>query len=170
LDRWPLEFSIVELDGTPTTIKSDNGARLVPKKVKEWIENRHNGARFIDPGSPWKNGHNESFGGVFRAGCLNRWLFESVREAREAIEARLYEYNVERPHGSLSGRSPELFFEQWEVQQGKQLDGQAKFLSQPLVSEFWACQRLCPVMVTESSSFESVCRASEIKAVPEATA
>jgi len=108
---------LVELHGRPTTIKSDNGPEFVAKKVQEWIEDRRINARFIDPGSPWQNGHNESFNGVFRDGCLNRWLFESVREAREATEAWLYEYNVERPHGSLSGRSPALFFEQWEEQQ-----------------------------------------------------
>jgi len=108
---------LVELHGKPTTIKSDNGPEFVAKKVQEWIKDRRIHARFIDPGSPWQNGHNESFNGVFRDGCLNRWLFESVREAREATEAWLYEYNVERPHGSLSGRSPALFFEQWEEQQ-----------------------------------------------------
>mgnify|MGYP002528712098 CR=1 FL=1 len=108
---------LVELHGKPTTIKSDNGPEFVAKKVQEWIENRHINARFIDPGSPWQNGHNESFNGVFRDSCLNRWLFESVREAREATEAWLYEYNFERPHGSLSGRSPGMFFEQWEEQQ-----------------------------------------------------
>ncbi|MCP4909048.1 MAG: transposase [bacterium] len=47
-----------------------------------------------------QNGHNESFNGVFRDGCLNRWLFESLREAREAW---LREYNEQRPHGSLEG-------------------------------------------------------------------
>ena len=107
---------LVELHGKPTTIKSDNGPEFVAKKVQEWIENRDINARFIDPGSPWQNGHNESFNGVFRDGCLNRWLFETVREAREATEAWLYEYNTERPHGSLGGRSPGLFFEQWEEQ------------------------------------------------------
>ncbi len=75
---------LVELYGKPTTIKSDNGPEFVAKKVQEWIEDRHINARFIDPGSPWQNGHNESFNGVFRDGCLNRWLFESVREAQEA--------------------------------------------------------------------------------------
>jgi hypothetical protein len=90
----------------------------VAKKVQDWIESRGSDARFIDPGSPWQNGHNESFNGVFRDGCLNRWLFESVREARETSEAWLSEYNEERPH----------------------LDGQAANLTQPLVPVRWACQ------------------------------
>jgi putative transposase len=107
---------LVELHGAPATIKSDNGPEFVAKKVQEWIEDRNISVRFIEPGSPWQNGHNESFNGVFRDGCLNRWLFESVREAREASEAWLEEYNVERPHGSLGGRVPAMFFEQWEEQ------------------------------------------------------
>ena len=100
----------------PATIKSDNGPEFVAKKVQEWIEERSIAVRFIEPGSPWQNGHNESFNGVFRDGCLNRWLFESVREAREASEAWLHEYNWERPHGSLGGRLPAVFFEQWKNQ------------------------------------------------------
>ena len=61
--------------------------------------------------------HNESFNAVFRDGCLNRWLFESLREGREASEAWLQEYNGERPHGSLGGLTPSKFFEQGQEQQ-----------------------------------------------------
>jgi len=105
---------LVELHGMPGLIKSDNGPEFVAKKVQEWISDREIGVRYIDPGSPWQNGHNESFNGVFRDGCLNRWLFESVREARETSESWLREYNDERPHGSLAGLTPFEFFEQWE--------------------------------------------------------
>jgi transposase InsO family protein len=108
---------LVELHGVPVAIKSDNGAEFTAKKVQDWIENRGIGARFIEPGSPWQNGHNESFNGVFRDGCLNRWLFESLREARETSESWLHEYNHERPHGSLGGLTPSKFFEQGEGQE-----------------------------------------------------
>jgi len=108
---------LVELHGEPTIVKSDNGSEFVAARVQKWIDDREIDIRFIDPGSPWQNGHNESFNGVFRDGCLNRWLFESLREAREASEVWLHEYNVERPHGSLGGRSPASFFEQWETQE-----------------------------------------------------
>jgi putative transposase len=108
---------LVELHGAPATIKSDNGPEFVAKKVQEWIEEWDIAVRFIDPGSPWQNGHNESFNGVFRDSCLNRWLFESVREAREASEEWLQEYNRERPHGSLGGLTPSKFFEQEQEEQ-----------------------------------------------------
>ena len=105
---------LVELHGKPSIVKSDNGPEFVAKKVQDWIEGQNMDVHFIEPGSPWQNGHNESFNGVFRDGCLNRWLFESVREAREATEAWLHEYNQERPHGSLGGLTPSAFFEREE--------------------------------------------------------
>ena len=110
---------LVELHGVPSVIKSDNGPEFVAQKVQEWIEARGIGARFIDPGSPWQNGHNESFNGVFRDGCLDRWLFESVREAREATEHWLHEYNEERPHGALAGLTPRAFFEGLEEEENR---------------------------------------------------
>ena len=108
---------LVEVHGVPVAIKSDNGPELVAKKVQDWIEERGIGALFIDPGSPWQNGHNESFNSVFRDGCLDRWLFESVREAREAAESWLREYNEERPHGSVNGMTPAAFSSMWEEDQ-----------------------------------------------------
>jgi putative transposase len=88
----------------------------VAKKVQDWIKERGIGAVFIAPGSPWQNGHNESFNGVFRDGCLDRWWFQSLREAGEATESWLHEYNEERPHGSLGGLTPSRFIKQWEEQ------------------------------------------------------
>jgi putative transposase len=108
---------LVELRGHPVAIKSDNGPEFVAGKVQDWIQSRGIGAVFIEPGSPWQNGHNESFNGVFRDGCPNRWLFESLREAREASEAWLTEYNRERPHGALEGLTPFEFSELWEGQE-----------------------------------------------------
>jgi putative transposase len=108
---------LVELHGIPSAIKSDNGSEFVAKKVQDWLKKHGIGAKFIEPGSPWQNGHNESFNGVFRDGCLNRWLFESLREAREAAEHWLQEYNQERPHGSLGGLPPSNFVDEWKVQE-----------------------------------------------------
>ena len=42
---------------------------------------------FIDPGSPWQNGINESFNGRFRDECLNEHVFRGLPMARRIIEA-----------------------------------------------------------------------------------
>jgi len=92
--------------GPPACIKSDNGPEFIAKKIQDWLPKVGVKTSYIDPGSPWQNGHNESFNGVFRDGCLDRWLFYSVQESRRVINAWLDEYNTERPHGALAGVTP----------------------------------------------------------------
>jgi len=58
--------------GVPGCLKSDNGPEFVSKKIQSWLKKSDVKTRYIDPGSPWQNGHNESFNGIFRDGCLNR--------------------------------------------------------------------------------------------------
>ena len=61
---------------------------------------------FIEPGSPWENGHSESFNGKFRDELLDREIFCSLREAQVLIEQWRNEYNTIRPHSSLNYRPP----------------------------------------------------------------
>lgn len=100
---------LVLLYGKPAYIRSDNGPEFIAKALKKWLTKRKTGTIYIDPGCPWQNPYNESFNSVLRDGCLNRWLFESVREAQQITDAWLFEYNHERPHGSLGGMTPAAF-------------------------------------------------------------
>jgi transposase InsO family protein len=102
--------------GAPGFLKSDNGAEFIAQRVTTWLQAHHVDTYFIDPGSPWQNGHNESFNGVFRAGCLNRWLFTSVQEAKRIIGNWLEEYNNVCPHGALDGLTPRAFAAQCSSQ------------------------------------------------------
>ena len=56
---------------------------------------------FIEPGSPWENGYNESFNGKLRDEVLNREIFYTLKEAQVIIERWRQEYNTFRPHSSL---------------------------------------------------------------------
>ena len=100
---------LIESRGHPAVIKSDNGPELVAQHLQDWIEQRGIDTKYIEPGSPWQNGHNESFNGVLRDGCLNRWAFASVREARMVVESWRHEYNEERPHGALNQITPAAY-------------------------------------------------------------
>ena len=100
---------LIESRGAPAIIKSDNGPELVAQHVQDWLKDRGIDTKYIEPGSPWQNGHNESFNGVLRDGCLNRWAFFSVREARMVVESWRHEYNEERPHGALNQITPAAY-------------------------------------------------------------
>lgn len=95
--------------GAPVCIKSDNGPEFVAKEIQRWLKEKHVKTRYIDPGSPWQNGTNESFNGVFRDGCLDRWEFYSLSEARRVVDQWLTEYNEIRPHGSIKQMTPRAF-------------------------------------------------------------
>jgi transposase InsO family protein len=61
---------------------------------------------FIEPGSPWENGHNESFNGKLRDELLNGEIFYSLKEVQILTERWRREYNTIRPHSSLGYRPP----------------------------------------------------------------
>ncbi len=60
---------------------------------------------FIRPGKPVDNAHIESFNGRLRDECLNAKWFESLDDARKALQAWRWDYNEVRPHSSFGGHA-----------------------------------------------------------------
>ena len=87
--------------GVPDHIRSDNGPEFTAKKVTEWLDRLNVKTLFIEPGSRWENGYNESFNGTLRYELFNVELFDTLLEAEMLIERWRVEYNTIRPHSSL---------------------------------------------------------------------
>lgn len=87
-------------------IRSDNGPEFVAKVVRGWLAGLSVTTLFIEPGSPWENGYNESFNGKLRDELLDREIFYSLKEAQFLIERWRRYYNTIRPHSSLGYRPP----------------------------------------------------------------
>jgi len=92
--------------GPPEHIRSDNGPEFTAKAVRDWLGRIGVTTRFIEPGSPWENGYNESFNGKLRDELLNGEIFNTLQEAQVIIEQWRQEYNTFRPHSSLGYRPP----------------------------------------------------------------
>ena len=92
--------------GAPAYIRSDNGSEFTAELIRSWLDRLEVGTLFIEPGSPWENGYNESFNGKFRDEFLNGELFYTLAEAKILIERWRREYNEFRPHSSLGYRPP----------------------------------------------------------------
>jgi len=92
--------------GIPENIRSDNGPEFTAKTDRRWLERIGVKTAFIEPGSPWENGYNESFNGKLRDELLNREVFYNITEAKVVIENWRKEYNTVRPHSSLDYRPP----------------------------------------------------------------
>jgi transposase InsO family protein len=101
-----LEELLVTTGRKPEWLRSDNGPEFVASRVQDWLKQAGVGSACIKPGSPWENGHVESFHASLRAEFLDRELFFSMKEVAVLMEDWRHHYNHERPHGSLSNQPP----------------------------------------------------------------
>jgi putative transposase len=92
--------------GIPEHIRSDNGPEFTAKAVRRWLGKIGVKTMYIEPGSPWENGYNESFNGKLRDELLNGEIFYTLKEAQVLIEGWGREYNTIRPHSSLGYKPP----------------------------------------------------------------
>ena len=92
--------------GPPDHIRSDNGSEFTARAVREWLQRIGVKTLYIEPGSPWENGFNESFNGKLRDELLNGEIFYTLKEAKVLIEQWRRHYNTIRPHSALGYRPP----------------------------------------------------------------
>ena len=92
--------------GPPANLRSDNGPEFSVKLVRRWLGRVGVETLFIEPGSPWENGYNESFNGKLRDELLNGEIFYSLAEAAVLVEQWRREYNTVRPHSACGGLPP----------------------------------------------------------------
>ncbi|OJX08110.1 MAG: transposase [Caedibacter sp. 38-128] len=93
-------------EGIPEYIRSDNGSEFRAQVLRDWFESLKVKTAYIEPGSPWENGYNESFNGKLRDELLNGEVFYTLKEAQVLIEEWRQHYNHIRPHSSLGYKPP----------------------------------------------------------------
>jgi putative transposase len=105
--------------GMPEHLRSDNGPEFIASCIQNWLKAQKIKTLYIKPGSPWENGHIESFHDKLRDECLNRELFGTLHEARVILESWRVEFNERRPHSSLGYRTPS----EYACRETNQFDG-----------------------------------------------
>jgi putative transposase len=97
--------------GAPAHLRSDNGPEFIASCMQDWLKTQEIKTLYITPGSPWENGHIESFHDKLRDECINRELFGNLHEARVILESWRIEYNERRPHSALGYLTPSEYAE-----------------------------------------------------------
>ena len=97
---------LFSIRGVPDHIRSDNGSEFTAQAVRDWLKKVGAKTLYIEPGSPWENGYNESFNGKLRNELLNGEIFYTLQEAKVLIERWRNHYNHVRPHSSLGYKPP----------------------------------------------------------------
>jgi transposase InsO family protein len=103
IDEYSREALAIEVE---RDLRSDDGSEFTANSVSAWLERLKVGTLYIEPGSPWENGYNESLNGRLRDQLLNGGIFYSLIEAELLIEQRRWHYNTNRPHSALGYRPP----------------------------------------------------------------
>lgn len=97
---------VIRWRGKPTRIRVDNGPEFISGTLGSWCEESGINLQFIQPGKPTQNAYIERFNGSFRKDILDAYLFENIQQVRMMAEEWMNDYNFERPHDALKGRSP----------------------------------------------------------------
>jgi putative transposase len=95
--------------GKPRKIRFDNGPEFRSKKLTSFLEEQGVEAGFIEPGSPWQNGHIESFFGKLRDELLNMEIFPTGKDLQAQLADFTDHYNQSRPHSALGRLTPAAF-------------------------------------------------------------
>lgn len=107
---------LIEIEGKPNAIISDNGTEFTAMEFRAWAERNKIKLFYIRPGRPVENGMIESFNGRVRDECLNHIDFTSIEDAGDQLEKWRVHYNEERPHSSLGNLSPTEFMRQSKLE------------------------------------------------------
>lgn len=100
---------IVRQRGAPTAIRCDQGTEFTAEALDQWAYTNKIELDFSRPGKPTDNAFIESFNASVRKELLNTRWFDNLQEARRAARSWRRDYNEERPHRSLSNKTPQAF-------------------------------------------------------------
>lgn len=101
--------------GKPKKIRFDNGPEFRSTKLTRFLEDNGVDAGFIEPGSPWQNGHIESFFGKLRDELLNMEIFPTGKDLNAHLDDFQEHYNQRRPHSALGGLTPATYKQQIKI-------------------------------------------------------
>jgi transposase InsO family protein len=100
---------VMDERGVPRYLRSDNGSEFICRDLQIWLACRGSQSHFIQLGSPWQNGHAESFMSRLRAECLDAEVFYNLLDSRLKLGIYRRYYNQQRPHSALQYVPPAVF-------------------------------------------------------------
>lgn len=100
---------IIDLNGKPKRIRTDNGPEFRSKLFQKWLFNNDIAWSKIQKGKPQQNAIVERFNKTYREDVLDANIFMNIAQANEVTQVWVNDYNNERPHQSLKYKTPSSY-------------------------------------------------------------
>lgn len=100
---------VLLIRGAPKHIRSDNGPEFIAAAIRRYLDSAGIETLYIEPGSPWENGYEESFYSKLRDELLNAEVFTDLPDAKGLAAYWQNNYNHRRPHSSLGYQTPAAY-------------------------------------------------------------
>jgi putative transposase len=100
---------IIDLNGKPKRIRTDNGPEFRSKLFQKWLFNNDIEWSKIQKGKPQQNAIVERFNKTYREDVLDANIFMSIAQTNDITQIWIKDYNNERPHQSLNYQTPSSY-------------------------------------------------------------
>lgn len=100
----------------PKKIRFNNGPEFRSRLVTKFLDAQGTQAGFIEPGSPWQNGHIESSFGKLRDDLLKMDIFPTGKDLQRHLDDFQEHYNPKRPRAALGGMTPAKYKESIKIE------------------------------------------------------
>lgn len=94
-------------------VRNDNGKQFNCKLIENYFKDNYMNQVFTHPYSPEENGHVESFHKTLSTSTKNE-RYKDLLELEVRLNAFYRSYNNDRPHSSIAGLTPSLFWSLWD--------------------------------------------------------
>ncbi len=108
--------------GFPKYIRSDNGPEFISHVFRKFCCSHRIRHRRIEPGKPQQNSYIERFNRSYREDILDMYAFRNLHQVRGLTCDWVIEYNHDRGHDSLGGKSPVEYARSFSPFPPQQLD------------------------------------------------
>ena len=102
----------IDLNGKPATLRCDNGPEFISKELALYCHTQGITLQHTEPGKPTQNAFIERFNGTYRKEILDAYTFYDLDQVKDLTQNWIQEYNQERPHQSLAGKTPQQAHDQ----------------------------------------------------------
>lgn len=107
-----LSLMLLEYKAEGMSLRNDNGSQFIARAVRQFLKDKGILQEFSHVATPQDNAYIEALHSNLQREVIDRFEFDSIYHAQMIIERYYKWYNEKRRHGSLSGRTPEIVWNQ----------------------------------------------------------